>query len=797
MNKVTYATRRLFKDAGFTATVIVLLALGIGGSVSIFSIVNATLLHPLPYSDPDRLVLLFGNIQRAAVERRGTSLPDYRDWRKQNRSFEGMAAFWNRTFVMRGSDEQVPIDGEVVGAEYFDLLRVKPVLGRAFHPQEETDAGLTPVAILGYEFWEQRMASDPSVLGKPLTLSSTRYTIVGVMPKGFRGIRDDAQLWVTPASLPPPEQNFNDRGSRGLNVLGRLRTGVHLSQAQLEMDGISRSLAELYPDTNEKRGVELVPLAAETFGNVRPALLAMLGAVGLVFLIAGANAANLMVLRTEARQREIAIRMAIGASRRELVKELLAETVILSLGGSILGFLVSGWVVELILAISPIQLPSFVTITSDLNVLIFAGILALVTSLLMAVGPALQFRISDLQQALVRSSDRTTGALSSGRVRHALVIGEIALSFILLLASVLLIESFRNLLRVDTGFETSHLLTLRLAFDGGSSTKAEAVLESIKRLPCVQSAALSSVIPYSGGGAVFFAAEGEEPLRDATTAPRAYIHFVTSNFFQTMGVPLRYGRALTATEADTSVVVNERLVRRFWPNQDPIGKRIRIGRDNFENPWLKIVGVVGDTKTRGIPDNPTADPDIYFPFKMFGGSPGMLVRTQGDSSGLIPSVLREIKKVDKLATISNVVTVEDLLRRRTAGPRFLSFLSGMFSGLALLLALAGIYGAMSYFVAQKTREIGIRVALGAGRGSLFRLVLGRCLVLIAAGIGLGLLGGFLVGKGMTALLFGVSATTGSVFLLVTSLMILTGLCAAYIPARHATQINPLRALRQE
>jgi len=264
-----------------------------------------------------------------------------------------------------------------------------------------------------------------------------------------------------------------------------------------------------------------------------------------------------------------------------------------------------------------------------------------------------------------------------------------------------------------------------------------------------------------------------------------------------MGVPLRYGRALTATEADTSVVVNERLVRRFWPNQDPIGKRIRIGRDNFENPWLKIVGVVGDTKTRGIPDNPTADPDIYFPFKMFGGSPGMLVRTQGDSSGLIPSVLREIKKVDKLATISNVVTVEDLLRRRTAGPRFLSFLSGMFSGLALLLALAGIYGAMSYFVAQKTREIGIRVALGAGRGSLFRLVLGRCLVLIAAGIGLGLLGGFLVGKGMTALLFGVSATTGSVFLLVTSLMILTGLCAAYIPARHATQINPLRALRQE
>jgi putative ABC transport system permease protein len=565
------------------------------------------------------------------------------------------------------------------------------------------------------------------------------------------------------------------------------------------MDIISRALERDYPITNEKRGVEVAPLVQETFGNVRPALLVLLGAVSLVLLIACANVANLMLLRTEARHSEIAVRTAIGASKSELLRLVLAEACVLSFAAAMLGVFLSGWAIDLILAVSPIQLPTFVQITLDRNVITFAAALACVTTLVMSIAPVLQSASSDLHEALSSNSSRSTRTRSANRFRSALVLGEVGLSFVLLLTAGLLIESFRQLLRVDTGFETSNLLTLRVGFEGDARTKAAAAKEALERLPGVKSVGLSSVIPFTGGGAVFYSAEGNAVSADASTTPRAYIHFVTPGLFRTMGIPMRYGRDFNTSDGDQSVIVTEKVVQRFWPGQDPIGKRIRVGRDipDNTNPWLNIVGVVGNTTSRDIPENPTPDPELYFTFARFGGTPGVLIRTEIEPSHLVSAVINQIKQVDRLAVVSNVSTVEELMRPRTARARFLSSLSGIFSGLALVLALVGIYGSMSYTVAQRTREIGIRIAVGADRRDLFRMILGRSLVLITGGLGLGLIGSFFAGQGISALLFGVSATSPSVFILTAILMLVTGLGAAYTPARRAARIDPLNALRQE
>jgi putative ABC transport system permease protein len=597
--------------------------------------------------------------------------------------------------------------------------------------------------------------------------------------------------------LAPALQNFRDRGSRGVVVLGRLRDGVSREQAQSDMDAISLALERAYPDTNEKRGVEVAFLSDETFDSVRPALFVLLGAVGVVLLIGCANVANLVLLRTESRQAELAIRAAVGALPRDLLKLVLAETVILSCAGAVLGVAVSTWSVDLMLALSPIQLPSFVNIRLDGTVILFAAGLASVTALFMALAPALQFAPRDLHTMLTANSTRVSHSRSTRRFRNALVIAEVALSFVLLFSAGLLMESFRQLLQVNTGFETANLLTLRVGFENQASAKALEVKQTLEALPGVDSAALTSVIPFSGAAGVFYSAEGVDPQRDPSLAPRAYIHFVSPGFFRTMRIPVRQGREFANSDGETAVIVSQKVVQRFWPNQDPIGKRIRIGRDNTQNPWLNIVGVVGNTRTRALPDNPTADPDIYMPFPMFGGAPGLVIRTAAEPAKLIPTVLDAVRQVDKLAITSTVATMEDLMRPQTARSRFLSLMSGTFSGIALALALVGIYASISYSVRQRTREMGLRIALGARRRHLLGIVLGQCLALIGAGLVLGFICSVLAGPGISSLLFGVTATAPSMFMLTSLLLIITGLGAAYVPARRASRIDPVDALRQE
>jgi len=775
---------------------VLILALGFAANVTIFTLVNAVLLQPLPYKDPQDLAFLIGNVQRAVVERRGGSLPDYQDWKQRNRSFEDLAPFWSVNYAMVADGERFPVEGEVVGAAYLQLLGVTPTIGRAFRPEEEVDSSLPPVALVSNALWAERLSSDSAIVGKTLALNATVYTIIGVLPAGFRGIGDRAQVWLPVASQPEAERSFVERGTRGLRVIGRLRQGYSFEQAQADMTRVAKEMEQDYPGDNDKRGVEVVSVSIETFGDVRPALALLFGAVSVVLLIACANVSNLVLLRTESRRAEIAVRAALGASRGALLRTVLAETVLLSSSGVVVGLFIATWAVELITAASPISLPSFVQFKLDRTVALFAFLLAGVTALLLAMGPMLHLTGTNTLQALPASAGRTGMTRSSSRLRTTFVVFEVALSFMLLITAALLMESFRQLLRVDTGFETANLLTLRVGFEGPSPPKASIVAEAIRGLPGVRSVAYTSVLPFTGGGAIFYSVEGQPPTPDATNAPRGLIQFISPGFFQTIGIPLRQGRDFTSTEPEESVIVSQKLAQRFWPGQNPIGKRIRPGRSNPENPWLNIVGVADDARTRGIPNNPTDDPDIYFPFSRFGGPAGLLVRTATDPTPLVNAIVGDIKSREKLALISDIATVEQRMERQTARSRVLGAMSAAFSGIALLLALAGVYGSLSYTVAQRTRELGIRLALGADRKRLVRMVLGRSLAMLGGGVAFGLTAALIVSQSIASLFYGIEETAPLLFSAAAVLMIGTGLAAAYLPARRAARVDPLTALRE-
>jgi len=796
MRDARYAFRLIQKNPVLALAVVFVLAVGIGGSIAIFSIVNAVLLKPLPYPEADRLMVLWGNVQRAAVERRGASMPDYFDWRDTAKSFDGLAAYWSGSFTMTGIEDRQIVNAEIVGSKYFQILGIKPTIGREFTSDEEGLPGSAPVVILGNGFWRDHFGGDPGVLGKQVELDSQNFTIVGVMPPGFLGLTDQAAIFVPPAVLPGAKQMLANRGSRFFTAIGRLREGVTKDQAQAEMNNISLNLANANPDTNDKRGVEVAPLIEETFGSVRPALLALLGAVGMVLLIACSNVANLLLVRTDGRQSEIAVRTALGAGRREILQLLLTESLVMSIFGAAVGLWLSGWAVKLILTASPIQLPTFVSVSMDSRVVLFAGVVALLVGVFIGLVPAFHANASNLVDTLKSNSSKSTGSALRRRIRSVLVVAEVALTVVLLVCAGLFLESFRKLSQVDAGFRTDHLLTVQLNAAPNARLNTEVLREAISGISGVSSVALASDIPFVGSSAVFYTAEGQ-PIADATTIPRAYVHRVTPGYFNTMGIALLTGREFETTEPAASVIVSEAVIKRFWPEQDAIGKRIKLGRVDSTTPWLNIVGVVRETKMRNLPSNPTADPDIFFPYVNQPTAAGILVRTSVEPADLSLQVRNEIKRSDKLAVISNISTMDALTRPLTARSRFTSWLTGVFSVIALLLALVGIYGTMSYTVGQRTREIGIRIALGAKAPQIFGMVLGSALVLVGGGLIAGVLGAVAASHGIRDLLFGISPLEPSVFVLVAMLMLTTGALAAFLPARRAVRIDPMRALRDE
>ena len=808
---VRFALRTLVKAPGFTAVVVLVLAVGIGANTAIFSLVDAMLVRGLPYPSPERLVLLIGNVQREAVERRGGSYPDFEDWREQSASFAGIAAYAGiAATVATGEGDPARVPGEAVSASYFSLLDVAPAMGRTFRPDEDEAPGRAAVAVIGHALWQDQFSSDLDVVGRTFRLNGDPHEVVGVMPPGFAGVGDNARLWI-PFVNAYSADRLDSRGTRWLNALGRLDDGVTLEQAQTELDAIASRLEAAYPDTNEARGVEISPLSVETFGDLRPAVLALMGAVSFVLLIACANVANLLIGRSEARQREIAVRTALGAGRGRLLRQLVTESCVLALAGAAGGIVLARIAVDALVASSPVEFPSFVEPGLNLQVLAFTVGVAMACGVALGLAPVLHTRMARLGAALKDSSRGSTGG-GSRRVRASLVVAEVALAVVLVVGAVLMIRTVSNLAAVDPGFDTESLLTLNLAIPVAPLPASEVaataqapgarpplavppreLLDRLLAVPGVVSAALSSDRPLQGGGsAVFYAAEGHQAT-EAETRPRAYYHRVTPGFFETMGIPIVQGRTFLESELRpdfSSVIVSENVARRFWPGEDAVGRRISLG-----STTLSIVGVVGETLYRSMPANPTADPDLFIPYAETGVQ-SVILRTAVPPASVVPTVRDVVRQASPDIVVFQVDPIDALVAAQTAQSRFTTWLMGLFAGVALLLAVIGIYGVMSYLVAQRTREFGIRLALGAGRRQILGVVVGSGARLVAVGLVLGTAAAFGLSRLIEAQLFGVSAADPS-GLAAVGLLALVAMVACSVPALRATRVDPIVALRDE
>jgi len=814
---VRYAVRTLRKSPGFTVVAVLALAIGIGANTAIFSLVDAVRARALPYKDPSGLVQLWGNVQRARVERRGNSYPDFLDWRAQSKSFEDIAAVDTQTVTLAGIEDPERLLAEFASASYFSLLGVSPARGRTFTADEDVIGTSAAVVVLSDGLWKRRFGADQAIVGRTVTLNARPYTVVGVMPPGFKGPTDGAELWVPFVFYASP-QALAVRSNRGFSALARLKPGVTIASAQSELDGISRQLERAYPDTNEKRGVEVSPLDVELFGALRPALLTLMAAVAFVLLIACANVANLLIARSEARRREIAVRTALGAGRGRLLRQLMTESCVLTALGAIAGLLLARGAVAVLIAQSPVTFPSFVTPGLDIRVAAFTVAVSLACGVLVGLAPGLQARSVDLNSALKETARGSDGRRSQ-RLRNGLVVAELSMAVVLLIGAGLMIRSVRNLMTLDPGFDPSSVLTLRVsvprqvapaatvsAAPGTAPVPADpvvrgaALLERIRAVPGVSTVALGTDLPLDGNASAgTYAAEGMPPTT-AQNVPRAYTHRISPEFFSTLRIPIVAGRTFTdeeLTPASQAVVVSERVVKRFWPGQDPIGKRIKFGQlTSSANTWLSIVGVVGEVKYRGLPENPTADPDIYLPFVDRNSQFALAVRASVPASSLVAPLRAVIREADPSIPVYQVSTMDELISGQTSQSRFTMWLMGIFAAVALSLSVIGIYGVMSYLVAQRTREIGIRLALGACARDILRLVVGNGARLIVAGILIGLVASFALQRLVSSMLFGVTAADAASGIAV-AVLAAVALLACYVPALRATRVDPLHALRYE
>ncbi len=805
---VWYACRTLRRSPAFAGVAIVVLALGIAGNTAMFSLVDAVRLRALPYAESDRLVILWGNVMRATLERRGASYPDFLDWRAQSTTFEGLAAGDETRMTLSGAGEATRILVEMVSASYFPLLRVNAASGRTFAPDEDVVPQTIAVVVLSDAFWRRQLNADPAIVGQKLVLDARPYTVIGIMPTGFRGLGDRADVWI-PFVMSNSAEGLAQRGSRGFQVLGRLQAGVSRNQAQAELDTISRRLERAYPETNEKRGVEVSPLDEELLGEVRPALQALMVAVAFVLLIACANVANLLLARSEARQREIAVRTAIGAAWSRIFRQLVTESLVLTGIAALLGLGLAAVGLRVLLQTSPVAFPSFVHPQINPRVALFTAVVSMATGILLGLAPAMHGRIGGLSQAL-KASARGSDGTRARTVRSVLVVAEISIAVILLVGAGLMIRTVQQLVAIDPGFNPDRVVTARVSIprqapaagsDGPAPlvVGARTLLDPVRALPGGAAASRVSDPPLSGvSSAVFYSAEGHGAT-DAQTIPRAYVHRVLPDFFATIGIPLRRGRTFLEPEltpASRVVIASEHVAARFWPGQDPVGKRIKVGTLASQNPWLTIVGIVGEVKYRGLPQNPTTDPDLYFPFVDQAQQVSMIIRTSGDPGSVIPSVRQAIRAVDPNIPVFAVFTMAERLADQTAQARLTTWIMTGFAAMALLLSVLGIYGVMSYLVSQRTREVGIRMALGATPREIVGLIVRGGVRLIGTGVLVGVIASIALQRLMSALIY-----RASVLDALTAVAVLTlaaaGLLACYLPALRAARVDPFVALRAD
>jgi putative ABC transport system permease protein len=805
-----YALRQLRKSPGFTAVAVLTLALGLGANSAIFSVIDAVLLRPLPFRAPSRLVI----VKPTEPGRRddiGVSYPTFLDWRAQNHAFEGLSVFRQDDFTLTRRGEPAHLTGAVVSANLFSVLGVPTALGRDFIPEEDQPTGTGLPIILSHSLWQNRFGSDPKIVGQSLILGGQTFAIVGVMPVSFQFPvqRTPVEFWTTIAldaqSVNGSPPMTAQRGAGYLDVIARVKPQVTVATAQTEMAAIQGGLNRQYPE-NRAKGITLVPESDAVVGDMRQGLFVLLGAVGLVLLIACANLSNLLLARAATRSKEFSVRTALGATRWMIVRQLLAETLLLAVGGAAAGLGLAAGGIRLLTALAPADLPRITESGLNLQVLIFTTLVAVFTSVLFGLVPALQAAKRELVSSLNEGGRSGTDTVARGSLRSALVVTEMALALVLLVGAGLLLRSLLGLGRVDPGFAKDHVITFGLDLPDryGQPQRVafyRSLLEQVRATPGVASASAALPLPLSADDIkTTFEVEGHPVKR--SEYPVTTLHIIDRDYFRTLGIPLLSGRGFSlqddAAGATPAVIVSARLAQQVFPGEDPIGRRIKpgISSGNSGEPMRVVVGVVGDVKAEGL--GAPSIPESYVPYAQLPFAPmSVVVRSHIASGNLVPTLTREVQSLDNTLPLLHIKTLDEYVSDSIAGTRFETFLLGTFGVLAFLLTAVGLYGVISYTVAQRTREMGIRLALGADRNAILGMVVKKGTLLACAGALIGLAAAFLLTRLMASLLFGVGPTDPLTFLCVPLALITVAMLGSYVPARRAAKVDPMVALRYE
>jgi putative ABC transport system permease protein len=803
---IRYGVRGLLKRPGFTVIALITLALGIGANTAIFSVVNAVLLRPLQFRDPEQLVVVWEEAGFAGFPTNTPAPANYVDWKNQNQSFADMAAAATASFNLTGDGEPERIAANSVNANFFQVFGVQPLFGRGFLPEEDRPGG-NKVAVISYSLWQSRYGGDRNVINREILLNGEKHTVVGVMPAGFHFLENDVRLWV-PLAL--DQEELANRGGHYLQIVARLKPGVVLSQAQADMNAVMRRIAVDHPDDtfDGKLGVVVMPLRDQLVGAARSSLTVLLVAVAFVLLIACANVAGLLLARAVARRREIALRMALGAHRFRVVRQLLTESLLLAIVAGVLGSVLAYVSFTFLQGLIPEQMALSANLSLDVRILVFTLAISIVTGVIFGLVPAIQAAKFDLNDALKQSSTRAT---ASGRLRSTLIVFEVALSIVLLVGAGLLIQTLFQLFRQYSVLEPDKVLTMRTILPREKYKEPQLrdnfyqqVLQRVAHLPGVASAGYSTSVPISWkGGSSGFYPEGVKSPNPGMSY-EAIHRQVSADYLQTMHIPLHQGRYFDNRDNAQSMnvaIINETMARQYWPGENVLGRRFKLGDpDDATAPWIQVVGIAADIRQMGLDEPVKAE--MYLPYQQVNHNlwfipRDLAIRTTGNTSNLVGSVRQIIREVDPDQPISNVATMEEVLGTEAAQRRMGMIMLVGFALLALLLASLGIYGVLAYFVTQHTNEIGVRQALGATPRDILFLVLKKGMGLTLIGVAIGLASAFALTRLMRSLLFGVKASDPLTFIAVPLLLTFVALLACYIPARRATKVDPLVALRYE
>jgi putative ABC transport system permease protein len=813
LQDLRFGARMLRKNPGFAAIAVLTMALGIGANTAIFSVIDLVLLAPVPYHDAERLVILWENNEQRSKPDNVVSPPDFLDWQSQTDVFTAMAATADLRANLTGSGDPEQVVIQYVSVNFFDVLGVQPVLGHGFSPENGQD-GKDEVVVLSHGFWKQHFAGDPAIIGKNLTINGKFRTVVGIAPEKFNWFIKQGSLTAAKPQMWSPfvfPKSYSDRKNVGrfLTVVARMKPRVTPSRARSEMDAIASRIAREYPDHNGHWGATVVPLRQQLSGDLRPALLVLLAAVGLVLLIACANVSSLLLARAAAREREVAIRFAMGAGRWRVARQLLTESVLLSLAGGVLGGLLAFWGTNALLAASPSNLLDLRSVSVDGRLLAFAAAISILSGLLFGFLPSYLSTRSAISEFLKEGGRGATTGKHRRLVRRGFVVAQMALALVLLAGSGLLIRSFIHLARVAPGFDANNLLTFTVALpqskyakDPATLSFFQSLLTRMANLPGVRSVSMDSYPPFAGRGAGTTVHILGEPDRPASEFPVASVRVVGRDYFPTMGIPLRAGRAFHSEELAEErhvVIVNQAFVTQYLSGENPLGRKLVIFMKSLvesENTPSEVIGVVGDVHLMGLDD--AVEPVVYWPHpELVYNRMTVLVRTQTDPLALVSAARTQLRELDPELPMANVATMDGLLSDSLARSRFTMFLLGIFAAIALVLAAVGVYGVIAFNVTQRTQEIGIRAALGAQHRDVLRMILGEGMRLVFLGVGIGIAGAFLTTRFLASLLYGTTVTDPLTFAAVALLLTLVALAACYIPARRAMRVDPMVALRYE